>query len=173
VGIEKQVTMNLYFAVSPSKQYFKLLEEEKAENILISYAFLKKPENLIKFLDGYEPKRIIIDSGAFSVWSNGGVIDIDDYADFCVSLKTILSKNIELNIVNLDVLPGKWGFVPSKKEIDDSAEKGWQNMLYLESKGLKVIHVFHQHEDWAILDKLTAHSDYIGISPANDCSMAE
>jgi len=164
--------MNVYFAVSPSTAYFKLLAEEKVENILISYAFLKNPSNLIRFLNGYEPKSIMIDSGAFSVWSNGGTVDIEKYANFCTELKTLLSPNIELNVVNLDVLPGKWGFVPSKKEIDESAERGWQNMLYLEEKGLKVIHVFHQHEDWEVLDKLCKHSDYIGISPANDVGMA-
>lgn len=165
--------MFIYFASSPSKQHFKLLIEEKVRNILVSYHYLKKPSELIKLLNGYEPERIIIDSGAFSVWSNGGIIDLEDYANFCVDLKKLLSSNIELNIVNLDVLPGKWGFVPSQEEIDKSADKGWENMLYLESRGLKVIHVFHQHEHWEVLDKLTKHSDYIGISPANDVSNVE
>lgn len=160
--------MNIYLATSPSKQHFKLLMEEKVRNILVSYHYLKKPSELIKLLEGYEPKRIIIDSGAFSVWSNGGSIDIEQYAKFCVELKEILSPNIKLTIVNLDVLPGKWGFVPSKEEIAKSAEEGWKNMEFLESKGLEVMHIFHQHEDWVILDKLMKHSNYIGISPAND-----
>ena len=146
--------MNVYFASSPSRQHFKLLAEEKVRNILVSYHYLKKPQELLKLLNGYEPERIMIDSGAFSVWSNGGSINLEDYAEFCVRLKEILSPNIELTIVNLDVLPGKWGFVPSKEEIDKSAKQGWENMLYMESKGLQVIHIFHQHEEWSILDKL-------------------
>lgn len=165
--------MNVYFATSPSKQHMKLLGEEGVRNFLISYAFIKKPEELIKLFDGYKPERLIIDSGAFSVWSNGGSVDIDKYADFCTQLKEILPECIDLYIVNLDVLPGEWGHVPSKDDIDKSAEQGWKNMLYLESKGLKVIHVFHQHEDWEVLDKLSKHSDYIGISPANDVSQKE
>ena len=165
--------MNVYFASSPSRQHFKLLAEEKVRNILVSYHYLKKPQELLKLLNGYEPERIMIDSGAFSVWSNGGSINLEDYAEFCVRLKEILSPNIELTIVNLDVLPGKWGFVPSKEEIDKSAKQGWENMLYMESKGLQVIHIFHQHEEWSILDKLCQHSDYIGISPANDVSNKE
>jgi hypothetical protein len=144
--------------------------------LLFSYAFIKNPAKLISLIVGEGndlPKRIILDSGAFSVWSKGDTVPLKDYANFCVKFRDLLPKEIELNVVNLDVLPGVWGHVPSKEMIAESAEKGWQNMLHLESLGLKVIHVFHQHEDFAILDKLKAHSDYIGISPANDVSMKE
>lgn len=165
--------MKVYFATSPSKQHFELLAEEKVQSILVSYHYIKKPADLIKLLNGHEPERIMIDSGAFSVWSNGGTINLEDYGNFCIQVKKLLSPNIELNVVNLDVLPGKWGFVPTKEQIDESAKKGWENMLYLEGLGLKVIHVFHQHEDFDILDRLCAHSDYIGISPANDVSNKE
>lgn len=164
--------MNVYFACSPSPQHTKLLAEENVRNVLFSYHYVNKPEKLVDLLGEWRPERIILDSGAFSVWSKGGVVDLQSYAQFGLEVQKILPKGIELNIVNLDVLPGKWGFVPSKEEIDKSAKAGWQNMLYLESLGLKVIHVFHQHEDWEVLDALTKHSDYIGISPANDVSQA-
>lgn len=164
--------MLVYFACSPSKKHISLLAEEDVNNVLFSYHFVKKADELMRLLNGYAPEHMIIDSGAFSVWSNGGTIDIDDYAKFCLDMQKAL-PNIDLNITNLDVLPGKWGFVPSQEQIDASAEKGWQNMLYLESKGLKVIHVFHQHERFEVLDRLVEHSDYIGISPANDVSQKE
>lgn len=164
--------MNLYFASSPSRIHLNVLKENDAENLLFSYAFIKNPRKLVSLLGDFRPKRIILDSGAFSVWSNGRTVSLTDYAKFAHEFTSLL-PGIEVNVVNLDVLPGKWGMVPSKEEIADSAEKGWQNMLYLESLGLKVIHVFHQHEDFSILDKLRYHSDYIGISPANDVSMEE
>lgn len=165
--------MNLYFACSPSRTHLKVLQESKAQNLLFSYAFIKNPAKLLNLLGEYRPKRIILDSGAFSVWSNGGQISLTDYGTFASQFRDILPKDIELNVVNLDVLPGQWGYVPTKEEISTSAEQGWSNMEYLESKGLKVIHIFHQHEDFAILERLTQHSDYIGISPANDVSMEE
>lgn len=164
--------MNLYFASAPSRVHINVLKENQADNLLFSYAFIKNPTKLGSLLGDFRPKRIILDSGAFSVWSNGGTISLTDYGRFALQFKSSL-PDVEVNVVNLDVLPGKWGSVPSKEVIAESAEKGWQNMLYLESLGLKVIHIFHQHEDFAILDKLRAHSDYIGISPANDVSMAE
>lgn len=164
--------MNLHFACTPASQHINVLAEEKAKNLLFSYAFIKKPERLAELLKEM-PQRIILDSGAFSVWSNGGTIDIDSYAAFATEFQKLIPSSTKLFVVNLDVLPGKWGFVPTQEEIALSAEQGWKNMEYLESKGLKVIHVFHQHEDFAILDRLAAHSDYIGISPANDVSMNE
>lgn len=165
--------MNLYFACAPARIHIGVLKDNKAKNLLFSYAFIKKPQKLIELIGGDWPERIILDSGAFSMWSKGKEVNIEAYASFCTQFRDLLPKNIQLSIVNLDVLPGTWGHVPSKEDIAISAEKGWQNMLYLESLGLKVIHVFHQHEDFTILDKLKAHSDYIGISPANDVSMKE
>ncbi len=165
--------MNLYFASAPSKVHINALKEGRVENVLFSYAFIKNPEKLYSLFGDFRPKRIILDSGAFSVWSNGGTVSLENYGEFARRFLNILPEDIELNIVNLDVLPGKWGHIPSKEDIAASAEKGWENMLYLESKGLKVIHIFHQHEDFAVLDRLRNHSDYIGISPANDVSQAE
>lgn len=165
--------MNLYFASSPSRIHINVLKRNEVKNLLFSYAFIKKPSSLIRLLGDFKPKRIIVDSGAFSVWTKGGTVNLEEYAAFCEEFRRLLPTDIELTIVNLDVLPGKWGYIPSKQDIADSAEKGWENMLYLESRGFKVIHVFHQHEDFAILDRLRAHSDYIGISPANDVSMRE
>ena len=139
----------------------------------MSFNFIKKTDIFIRLLDEYRPKNFILDSGAFSVWANGSTIDIDDYVRFCKELKEVLPKEINLTIVNLDVLPGKFGERPTDMERDESASRGWDNMLKLESLGLKVIHVFHQHEDFSWLEKLKKHSDYIGISPANDVSMIE
>lgn len=165
--------MNLYFASSPSRKHIEVLKECNAENLLFSYAFIKNPAKLIQLLGDYRPKRIILDSGAFSVWSNGGSVNLEDYGKFALGFKELLNPSIQLSVVNLDVLPGKWGYVPNAQEIAKSAEQGWENMLYLEGLGLKVIHIFHQHEDFSVLERLRNHSDYIGISPANDVSMEE
>jgi len=165
--------MRVFFAISPARIYFKMLEDENVTNILTSYAFIKDPEKMIKLWGDFRPKNLILDSGAFSVWSKGDTVDIDKYADFCLGVRKILPEGISLYVTNLDVLPGKFGVRPTDFEREDSAQRGFDNMLYLESKGLKVIHVFHQHEDMKWLDKIRNHTDYMGISPANDVSMKE
>ena len=164
--------MRVFFAVSNSDKYLGILNKEGVDNVLISYAFFKSPSKARKVFGDYNPKNLILDSGAFSVWTRGESINIEEYAYFCLEMiKLFPTTNIYC--VNLDVLPGKFGRRPSLQEVQDSAAEGWVNMEFLESKGLKVIPVFHQHEDFAVLDKLRAHTDYIGISPANDVSMPE
>ena len=160
--------MRIFFAVPSGKTFFDMMKEVNAENILISYAFFKKSGLWESSAGEWFPKNLIIDSGAFSVWSNGQTIDIDKYAKFCVAMKEIVPPTTDLKIVNLDVIPGKFGTFPTEQERKDSVRRGWENMLYLESKGLKVIPVFHQHEDFEWLHKMVEHVDYLGLSPAND-----
>ena len=164
--------MRVFFACSNSKAYINLLKEESVQNVLISYAFFKSPYKTRELFGDYQPQNLILDSGAFSVWSKGDEIDIDLYAQFCMDMIKLFPET-KCYCVNLDVIPGKFGQRPTGQQIIDSAEQGWKNMEYLESKGLKVIPVFHQHEDFSVLDKLRNHTDYIGVSPANDVSMNE
>lgn len=165
--------MRITFATSPSQKHFALLKKCNVEHILVSYHFVKDVEKLKRKMDGYFPKTFMLDSGAFSVWANGGSVDIFSYMTFAKRLREWLPKEVELNVVNLDVLPGKFGQTPTMEEREQSAIKGWDNMLKLEAEGLKVIHVYHQHEDLKWLEKMRQHSDYIGISPANDVSMPQ
>jgi len=164
--------MRVFFAVSNSLTYIDLLREQDVQNVLISFAFFKSAQKTREIFQEYQPKNLILDSGAFSVWSKGDEVDIDAYAVFCENMIRLFPQT-NCYCVNLDVIPGKFGTRPTAQQIINSAEEGWKNMEYLESKGLKVIPVFHQHEDFAVLDKLRNHTDYIGVSPANDVSMDE
>lgn len=164
--------MRVFFAVSNSSTYIDLLREQDVQNVLISFAFFKSAQKTREIFGNYQPKNLILDSGAFSVWSKGDEVDIDQYAMFCKDMIKLFPET-NCYCVNLDVIPGRFGQRPTAQQIIDSAEEGWKNMEYLEAKGLKVIPVFHQHEDFAVLDKLRNHTDYIGVSPANDVSMDE
>jgi hypothetical protein len=164
--------MRVFFATSHTEKYVSLLQKEGVENVLFSYAFFKSPIQTRKIFGDYNPKNLIIDSGAFSVWTRGEEVNIDQYAYFCEQVKELFPL-CNIYCVNLDVLPGKFGQRPTQRQVEESASEGWKNMEYLESKGLKVIPVFHQHESFEWLDKLRNHCDYIGISPANDVSMKE
>jgi hypothetical protein len=149
------------------------MQKCNVEHILLSFAFIKDVNRVIALLGDYRPKSLTLDSGAFSVWARGETIDLWAYTLFARRLRQALPPEIELNVVNLDVLPGAFGRTPTNDEREESAKKGWVNMLTLEKEGLKVIHVYHQHEDLKWLDRMREHSDYIGISPANDVSMKQ
>lgn len=119
-----------------------------------------------------EKINLILDSGAFSAWSQGASIDIDKYCQFALE-----NINIIDYVVNLDVIPGKFGQknLP-KTEIERSASQGYENYYYLLNKGIpkeKLIHVFHQGENFRWLDKMVSEIEYIGVSPANDRTTPE
>ena len=111
---------------------------------------------------------LLIDSGAFSAWTQGQgkEINLDDYIEFCLQYIDIADA-----VVNLDVIPGR----PYKKitpdEYEKSAEQGWRNYEKMLAAGIskeKLIHVFHQGEAFKWLQRMVKEIPYIGLSPAND-----
>ena len=113
-------------------------------------------------------KLFILDSGAFSVWNKGGMINFQEYVDYCKKYPDCSYY------VNLDVIPGvareKRSITP--EGVEESCKKSWENYRHMLAEGLpksKVIPVYHQNDPIKWLDKyLDFGSPYIGISPAND-----
>jgi len=115
---------------------------------------------------------IILDSGAFSAWTKQTTIDIEAYTNFC--LKWLDKVNY---VVSVDVIPGKFGQKQLSQEVrEESARQGWENYLYMRGRGIpveKLIHVFHQGEEFYWLERMIAEMPYIGLSPANDRTTKE
>ena len=168
--------MRVFFACPASKQFIQQLEKAQVDNVLFSFAFFPKIETVKKMFGDWKPKNIIVDSGAFSVWSRNEKVDIDKYAEFCYNVISHFDKS-DISCVNLDVLPGNFGRMPTTKERQESVKQGRENFLYLsEKKGLNTIPVFHQHEDFKWLhlmmkDVKELKTNYLGLSPANDQPM--
>jgi len=123
--------------------------------------------------DNCPPKEyLILDSGAFSAWSKKAVINFDEYIQFCLTYQDKISY-----IVNLDVIPASPGQKRiSGLEIERSASLGWRNAHKLFTAGIplsKLIHVFHQNEDFKWLERMVRDFQYIGLSPANDRTTQE
>lgn len=110
------------------------------------------------------PLKLMIDSGAFSVWNVGKKIDLDAYIKYCRS-----RPNLSI-VVNLDVIPPK-GLKLTEELKEATCNEGWSNymkmirVLPME----KVIPVFHRGENFKWLEKyLDFGSPYIGLSPRFD-----
>ena len=103
--------------------------------------------------------RFFLDSGAYSAWSMGTKIDLDEYCEF-------IRANIELIEVyaSLDVIPGAPGRQATPTERDEAAEASWSNYLYMKAQGLDPLPVYHYGEHPRFLERmLTEKIDYIGI----------
>lgn len=167
--------MKVYFAgATRVEEGFPELQKEVSKRLV---SFHYQTPSLDKFY--YETERdkyemIILDSGAFSAWSQGAVIDIEKYAAYSAQWKDAVDV-----VVNLDVIPA----YPGKKrielsEIERSASEGYANYWTMINAGIpaeKLVHVFHQNEDFKWLKKMV-HKDkipYIGLSPANDRTVTE
>lgn len=114
------------------------------------------------------PTRLLmLDSGAFTVWTQEAEIDLDAYIGFCQDHEDCSYY------VNLDVIPGKPGdkSTLTRDAVEQSCKQGWDNwreMIDVLPRD-KVIPVFHQGDHLKWLERyLEAGVKYIGISPAND-----
>lgn len=118
--------------------------------------------------------RLIMDSGAFGVWSKGNSIDLDKYIEFCRTYPEVDYY------VNLDVIPGRPGVKSSitTAAVEQSCKDGYANyrrmLREVPDARHKVIPVYHMNDDVRWLDRyLNDGVEYIGISPANDRSTAD
>ncbi len=130
--------MLIFYAGAES--FKKTLSENKVDTLLFSYFFLKKNEvDWIK-----DVKNTILDSGAFSAFSQKKEIDIYEY------IKFLKEKGDNFKAyANLDVI--------------GSAEKTLENQKIMEEAGLKPVPCFHYKEDLQYLKDYAEKYDYIAL----------
>ena len=157
--------MQLFFAAG-ARAYLYLLLLMNVEKILVSYAYpeIWKSKKILE----HHKLKLMADSGAFTAWTKGKKIDIDEYIKFLRDHIDIIDR-----YVNLDVIPGIQGTPPTPDEVESSAEQGWKNYEYFKKEGLDPIHVFHQGESWEWLRKMLKECHYIGVSHNKDKSTSE
>lgn len=111
-------------------------DQERADrlsitNLLESYHYVKKPERVEKLRN--DQMRVFMDSGAFSAFTLGEVIDLDAYCDY---LKT-----------NADIVD----FASVLDGIGDPF-KTYQNQCLMEQQGTEPLPCFHFGEDERYLE---------------------
>ncbi len=142
--------METYFA---GVNTARLAAATEGRTILVSFAdVIRRPgvweRDIRPRLEAGAYKSAILDSGAFTVISAGITIDVEDYAAFAVEFGHLFDV-----VVNLDDIAG---------DVETSA----RNQAHLEAAGVDAMPVFHQGEDWEILEGYVATHDYIGVGLA-------
>ena len=140
--------MKIFF-VDSSKAGIKNFLEMGVENLLVSYWY-ERGSKLVDYILDINPKaNIMLDSGAFSAWTQKKEINLDEYIVFCKA-----NKNRLHSMINLDVI--------------GNAEQGFENFKTMKKAGLDVVPVFHRVA--GVLDPIEhlhyycKHSERIALS---------
>jgi hypothetical protein len=134
--------------------------------VLASYLGFRKSKDIkkavIKLMERLSRKSLkqkvslMLDSGAYTAWTQGTKIDLDEYIAF-------IKKNIDKidTYFALDVIPPK---PRTGDAVEASAQASYDNLAKMRKAGLKPIPVFHLGEDFKWLDRLLKDGyDYIGF----------
>lgn len=144
--------MDLYFAGLESNLSL-VIDEECKFNGLCSYWYSKnKFEQLILNWEK-RPKgsKLFVDSGAFTAWTKGKSIDVDEYIDFI----NTYSEHIEL-YGQIDVIPGDIIKGHTAEQVEEAAAATWENYLYMRPRMKKpegLLYTFHVGEPYRYLEQ--------------------
>lgn len=161
--------MQLYFSGSfgPCERY--ILENNLPR--LVSFAYISIVNEVCQLAKNLNIRhnKLMLDSGAFTAWTQGKQVQINKLADFYDSLINDYSGHFDFVMINLDVIPGKYGVDPTPKEIDQAMIQSMKNYELLNKRFPKqVLPVYHQGEPLSYLKEMMSMTNYICLSPRND-----
>ena len=156
-------------------EYLEKVPEFEPMDVLVSQLDRSSIQKMIQYADRGIVKSLFIDSGAFSFHTGKcKSIDVDEYIEFVNGIDKYIYA-----VAQVDTLPGKFGEVKSKEDYENSANKSWENFLYMYPRMQspeKLIPVFHFGESFhdslgrmlSWKDENGKPLDKVGLSPAND-----
>lgn len=159
---------HIYFAGVPFESNVGKDIREKERCVLLSQ--LNDRPTIYKWINELKTNpnskcHLFIDSGAFSAWTKGKQIDVDEYIDF-------INKNKDYITIaaSVDKIPGeaRTAHVASEEDVAEAAEQTWENFLYMRSKLIdksKLLYTFHVGEPWSFLEQALAYEDEYGKIP--------
>jgi len=151
----KEKAMEIYLAGNKTgKSNPELFAIAQNNNTLMSYAEGEKPEQKIKLYDQASPNkslpRVLIDSGAFTAYTCGKVIKVEDYGNWALAFRKKWEHRVKsLHFFNLDVIGDQ-----NASEI---------NLHKLEKMGLNPIPIFTFKADFKHLEKMLKTYNYIAL----------
>lgn len=167
--------MRLYFAAAFGNNYDRLVANRGVRNILLTFANPAEWEKALKVLPEVKGRfNLMVDSGAFSIWNRKSEKDLPTFDTWLKWIKTFVPEVRpfvrEVVAVSFDTLPGRVHETPTPEQARASGEQSFADWRRAEAEGVSCIPVFHQHEPWDILERYLEHTNYLGLSPANDAT---
>lgn len=155
--------MDLYFAGSDTGEEMRNYMVAHGCNLLCSQ--LNERKNLEWFVN-YKREhpeatyKIFIDSGAYTAWTKGKELDMEDY----IQLINRVHNEVYLYAA-VDVIPGELHREPTGDEIRESAQKSWENFLYMRKRVKephKLLYTYHVGEPMEYLKRSLTYEDEFG-----------
>ena len=119
-------------------------------NILLSYWYTKNNfKKRTQILDNYKGTKVFIDSGAFTAWTKGVTLNVDEYIDWLNTYDNYLYL-----FGQVDTIPGDINLGATEQEVNEAAQKTWENYLYMRNRVLspdKLLYTFHVGEPFEYL----------------------
>lgn len=157
----------MYF--SGSLAHARVVEHLTVNNVhrLFTFAFPKEVYGYLDYCDARQRKAdIMLDSGAFTAWSLGKPVRLQELIDYDHKL---IAKYPHHNFVfiALDVIPGERGRMATQVEIDAAVKQSYDNFLVMRDalRPATVLPVFHSGEHKELRDRYLQLTDYVCLSP--------
>lgn len=151
------MAIDLYFAGSEA---FINLVFDYPVNLLMSYFYGKDKFNKLDLDNDKFIRKIFVDSGAFTAWTKGKTINVDEYIDW------INKNNKYINLYGqIDYIPGDIVNGATKEEVEEAAKKTWENYLYMRPKMKNpegLLYTFHVGEPYQYLKQALEWTDENG-----------
>ena len=162
----------LYFAGSAPQEVDEFLVKKGYNRLFSQLNDRSRIKRWMGYKDEHPSMKLFVDSGAFSAYTKGKEIDLDDY----IAYLNEYGKYFNV-MVQVDYIPGKSNVVQDRQVYLDAPRISWENFLHMRErldKSLwdRFIPVFHEGEDFKWLENMLTYKDaagnplaYIGISP--------
>lgn len=165
---------DLYFAGTQHKMLDDWMIENKCCRL---QSQLNDRSTIKRWTENFNHGKLFIDSGAYTAYTLGKEVDVDEYIDYLNSI----DKHLTI-FAQVDKIPGKHGEPKTVEDIVSAPELSWENYLYMRDKVNspdKLLPIFHRRENWKCLERMletkfcNKHIPYIGIAATTDSSVKE
>lgn len=145
--------MDIYLAGSSHKGFNPWMQN-RGYNKLMSYVYDK---NSVKKWCEYEKEhgnkgsKLFIDSGAFTMWTRGKEINVDEYISWINEYSDYISLYGQIDSIPGDIKTGA-----TQEQVQEAAEKTWENYLYMRPKMKNpdgLLYTFHVGEPYEFLEQ--------------------
>lgn len=164
----------MYFSGSLSQP--RVIEHLTANRVnrLFTFASPKETLKYLRYCEAHgRTAPIMMDSGAFTAWSLGKPVRLQDLINYDLSLLRQHPSH-EYVFIALDVIPGERGRMATESEISTAIKQSFDNYMTMREAlhPATVLPVFHSGEEFWLRDRYLRETDYICLSPNQNMTEA-